>query len=193
MDVAYDQAREALRAHLSEKSFAHSERTAETAGALAARFGVDVEKARLAGLLHDWGRDMSADALLAVADRVGLEVTDADAAEPYLLHGAVSAAEVGRAIPGLPGDVLAAIASHTFGAKDMDALAKVVYLADTIEPGRTKHDVAGLRDAIEAAGTLDGAFETAYARTISTLVKRRRLIHPRTVEVWNALVAGGRT
>jgi predicted HD superfamily hydrolase involved in NAD metabolism len=185
------EAREALAARLSVPALAHCERVAETAAGLAERFGVDVEAARLAGLLHDWGRDIPAEELLRIAETRGIPVTEADRAVPYLLHGEVAAAELREVFPGLDDEITHAVACHTFGSTSMSELDRIVYIADTIEPSRDQPGVDKLR-RIAAEESLDDTFVAAYARSITHIVKRRRPLHPNTVSVWNAVLAEAR-
>ena len=53
----YEAMKEELAQRLQEKRYEHSLGVADTAAMLAGRFGVDVEKARIAGLLHDCARE----------------------------------------------------------------------------------------------------------------------------------------
>jgi predicted HD superfamily hydrolase involved in NAD metabolism len=189
-DMTYEEALEAIAARLSPRSLGHCERVAAMAAELAERFGVDVGLARLAGLLHDWGRDLPPEGLLVSAEKLGVEIDDVDRHVPYLLHAEVSAAELRETFPALSGAVLDAVACHTFGRVGMTALDKVVYIADTIEPARDLPGVADLR-AMAAVCTLDELFVSAYARSITSLIERHRPIHPGTATVWNWIVTGG--
>ena len=191
MAPAYETVRTAVAARLSPGGYAHSERVAETAAELARHYGLDVDEARLAGLLHDWHRELSGDELIARARTLGIEVTGADEEVPYLLHGPVAARELPAVFPDLSDGVLAAIATHTYGSDPMPPLAMVVYVADVIEPGRHYHGVDRLRDDVGEA-TLSELFGDAYAASLEHIIKRRRPIHPTTLEVWNRVVAGGR-
>ena len=55
---------------------------------------------------------------------------------PRLLHGPTAAAELERAYPDLPADVVQAIARHTAAAVGMSDLDMIIYIADAIEPSR---------------------------------------------------------
>lgn len=189
MALAYEVARAALAARLSEPALAHSESVARTSGELAERYGVDVEHARLAGLLHDWHRELGPADLMARARDAGIAVTDVDEAVPYLLHGPLAQVELPRVFPELTADVCDAIGAHTYGAVPMSPLAMVVYIADVIEPGRTHHGVESLRERVGSA-SLEDLFADTYATSLKHLVKRRRPIHPDTLLVWNSIVAG---
>jgi predicted HD superfamily hydrolase involved in NAD metabolism len=186
-----EQARAALAERLTPKALKHCERVAATAADLAERFGVDVDEARLAGLLHDWGREEGDAALLAAARAYRLPVHDVDRAVPYLLHAEVSAVELKEAFPDLPAAIVDAVACHTFGRVGMTPLDKVVYVADTIEPKRDFPGVEDLR-AMAHGCTLDELFVATYARSIAGVIERRRPIHPGTAEVWNWIVTEAR-
>jgi predicted HD superfamily hydrolase involved in NAD metabolism len=190
--VEYTVARDDLEGRLGKKAFEHCVAVAETAGELAEVYEIDVEQARLAGLLHDWAREMTAEELLGAADTHDIEITDVDTAVPYLLHAKAGAAEVRAAYPDLDLDVARAVELHTMGSASMADLDKVVYVADMIEPSRSFRGVEELR---EAAGkvSLDELFVQAYARSVIRLIERRRHIHPETLKVWNTLVAEERT
>jgi predicted HD superfamily hydrolase involved in NAD metabolism len=185
---SYDTARAALGLRLGARGLAHSDGVAETAAHLADVYGVDVPTARLSGLLHDWCKEVDRDDLVVRARALGLAVTDVDLARPYLLHGPVGAAELAEAFPEMPSPVLHAIEVHTFGALEMSDLDRVVYIADTIEPGREHHGVDRLR-AVVGEVPLPELMVLTYARSVQQLVNRRKLLHPTTVAVWNQLVA----
>lgn len=177
MDVA--QVRRAVREHLSERSAAHCERTASTARELAARYGVDEGAAELAGLLHDWSRDDTADELLGFADREGLAVLPEERTHPYLLHARVAADQVRAAFPDTPIEVLSAVAAHTVGAVPMTPLDMIVYIADAIEPARDYPEVEALRRSAEH-GPLTQAFADALARSVAHVRAKGSVLHPIT-------------
>jgi len=189
-EITYTQAAAALRSRLSDAAFGHSERVATTAGELASAYGIAPEPARLAGLLHDWDREQSAEALTAAAGDAGIELTQADEAVPYLLHARTAAATMEKSLPGLSAAVVQAVSRHTLGAPDMSDLDMVVYLADMMEPARTFPGAEGLRAAVGEVSLRD-LFALGYQHSVAHLVSTRRRIHPVTVAVWNELVAGG--
>jgi predicted HD superfamily hydrolase involved in NAD metabolism len=166
----------------------HCERVAETAARIAASYGVDVARARLAGLLHDWSKEEAAADLVSSARRHNMPMTDADLEVPYLLHAPVGAVEVCEALPGIDEAVLHAIAAHTCGAREMSELDMVVYVADAIEPGRTHDGVKALRGAVGSV-PLRELFARTYTASFRHLIEKRRCVHPVTTDVWNGLVA----
>ncbi|MDT8902233.1 bis(5'-nucleosyl)-tetraphosphatase (symmetrical) YqeK [Anaeroselena agilis] len=171
---------------LSPKRLEHSRGVSETAAVLAAKYGADVGKARLAGLLHDCARGMPSNILLQVAAASGIVVNDVEKREPMLLHAPVGAMIASRDFGVDDPEVLAAIRWHTTGGPSMALLDEIVFLADYIEPARSFPGVDRLREL--AGEDLPVALLAAYDQTLSHLLAERRLIHPATVEGRNALL-----
>ena len=187
--VTYDDALAAIEARLGKKAAKHCKRVSDAATALAVVYGVDADLARLAGLLHDWDREQTPEALLAAARQAGIEITPADEATPHLLHARTGAVAAAAALPGLPDEVVTAISRHTIGAMDMSGLDMVVYLADMIESHRDYDGVEGLRAAVGVV-SLAELFARGYQQSTTHLIDARRRIHPVTIDVWNEYVAG---
>lgn len=188
MTVSIDSAAAVLRERLGDRAYSHCERVARTAADLARIYGVDVEKAALAGLLHDWDKDLDDIELRAAAGEAGLVLEPADEMAPALLHARTGAAGVLRAFPDLEDEIVTAIARHTGAAVEMSELDMVVYIADMIEPERSSTAADDLREAVGSL-SLDELFAEAYRRTMMHLIRSRKVIHPQAVEVWNSNVA----
>jgi predicted HD superfamily hydrolase involved in NAD metabolism len=126
-----------VREHIGQQHrYAHSVRVARCAELLAARHGADQRKARIAGMLHDLARLYSPEELLAQSQARGFEISAREREHPVLLHARLGAA-LARELFGIEDrDVLSAIEKHTTGADEMSPLDCIVYLADSLEPGR---------------------------------------------------------
>jgi predicted HD superfamily hydrolase involved in NAD metabolism len=185
--INLEQAREALSKRLGPDSLKHSESVADTAASLAEAYGVDIESARLAGLLHDWSREDDDSTILNDAERAGLHLDPVERSVPYLLHARTGAMSVREAFPDLDDDVVRAVSLHTLGDVQMTDLDMVVYIADMIEPGREYRGVSKLRSAVGEV-SLQELFTMAYAQSILHIIRRRKRLHPAAVEVWNAQV-----
>lgn len=175
---------------IAPNRIAHVEGVVQTADALARKYAPEsVIAARLAGWIHDVAKHWSNDELLTYASAHGLRVTPAERATPSLLHGAVGY-ELANAIFGFDDPALReACAFHTTGAPNMGALAKIVYLADMIEPGRDFPGVDVLRQ--EAEANLDSAVLHAVDHTLRHLITKQRQADPRALMFRNALLAQG--
>jgi len=175
-----------LAGRLSEKRREHSQRVAAEAAELARRFGAAPEAAGIAGLLHDYCRDLSDAETLAAAARYGLHVGPVEARRPkHVLHGPVAAAELAAA--GLDADIAAAIARHTTGGPGMTVLEKCLYLADFCEPGRA---FPGLEEVRALALTsLDAAVAVAARMSLLDLIGRGRGVVPDALALYNEMHA----
>jgi len=179
--------KEKLKARLTPRHFEHSLGTAQTAADMAHAYGLDEEKAYLAGLLHDYAKAMSGAELLAAAAGYGIEANPVEIEVPYLLHSELGACMVKEELGIVDREILDAIKYHTIGSCSMTGFDKIIYIADMIEPGRPYPGLDRLRHmALEG---LDEVFREAYAHSLSYLIRARKLIHPVTIEVWNRLVA----
>ena len=184
--VSIAEAQEAIARRLGAVAAQHSEAVATTAALLAERYDVDIESARLAGLLHDWAREDGDSKLLQDAIQAGMDVDSVDEAVPYLLHARIGAASLREEFPGISEDVVLAVARHTLGDVEMTDLDRVVYVADMIEPGRTYKGVEKLRAAVGEV-SLAELFARAYARSLKHVIRKRKRLHPAAVEVWNTI------
>lgn len=179
--------KETLKNILKPEHYEHSLRTAETAKQMAHAYGVDEDKAYLAGLLHDYTKSFAPAKLISEAERLGIEINSAERLVPYLLHAKVGARLVESDLKITDKELLSAIEKHTFGATSMTRLDKIVYVADIIEPGRSYAGLDALRQI--AFDGLDEVFKAAYMNVVEHLVKAKKVMHPVTVEVWNKLVS----
>lgn len=188
---------DALAKRLSEKELTHALYTAETASQLASIYGADEELAYVAGLLHDWDKEESSEELFKKAERFCIKIDEFNRKNPKLLHEKTGSASVHEYFlyeisePFDLGDrVVGAIARHTLAATDMSDLDMVIYVADMIEPTRDYGGVEGLRELVGSIA-LEALFMQALAKTLESLVVRRRTIHPQSLEVWNSYVSKG--
>lgn len=178
--------KEKLKEVLSPKRYDHSLGVQQTAMELAARFGGNIYKAGVAGLLHDCAREMPSDHLLKRAEEFGIVVGSLEYSSPVLLHAAVSACIASKDYGIQDNEILKAITLHTTGGADMSVLDKIIFLADFIEPHRDFSGVDMLRDL--ARKNLDKAVLAAFDQTMRHLLKKQMVIHPDSVEGRNALL-----
>lgn len=127
-----------LRKYLDSARYEHTEGVMYTAAALAMRFGEDLEKAQVAGLLHDCAKCISDDKKIRICLKNKITMTDAEQRSPFLLHAKVGA-YIARNKYGVEDEeILSAIACHTTGKPAMNQLDKIIFIADYIEPMRSK-------------------------------------------------------
>jgi len=135
-DVLTERIRQYTLAAVKKSRYEHSLRVAETARTLCLRYGLEEKRGYLAGIGHDMCKDMSDELLLSIARRDGRVITPLELKKPALLHGRAAAVKMAEDFDIHDSEVLQAVADHTFGSEGMCDLAKVIYAADKIEPGR---------------------------------------------------------
>lgn len=131
-----EEIRKDLKNLLSEKRFEHTLGVEYTSACLAMRYGADMEKARMAGLLHDCAKCISGENKIKLCGRYHLSVSEVEKANPSLLHAKLGAFLAAKKYHVDDKEIVNAIASHTTGRPHMSLLEKIIYIADYIEPGR---------------------------------------------------------
>lgn len=125
-----------LEDELDSKRFEHTLGVAYTGAALAMRYGYNVEKAFVAGLLHDCAKCMKKKEKEEYCHKKKIVLTDSETKIPALQHAKIGSylceTKYGVSDP----DIKSAILHHTTGHPDMTLLEKIIFIADYIEPNR---------------------------------------------------------
>lgn len=127
-----------LKKELDHERYEHTIGVCYTAEALAMRYGYDLEKAELAGLLHDCAKCIPLEKKLKLCKKHNIPITEAEKAHPALLHAKLGAFLAKKEYGVTDTEILEAIKNHTTGKPDMKLLDKIIYIADYIEPHRCK-------------------------------------------------------
>lgn len=188
----YDRAAilEYLSQHVSANRLQHCLGVEKIALQLAPRFGVSLEMVSVGALLHDLCREYHPELLLQLAGNFGIVIDDIEKAEPLLLHGAVAAMKIQNELNITAAEILNAIQYHITGGPHLSELAKLVFVADFIEPGRTHEHAQMVRDQAFMIAP-EVSLLKVYHCTISYVVGKSYLLHPRTVEGRNELIMKG--
>ncbi len=125
-----------LESELAYGRFIHTLDVAATAANLAMCYGADLDKAEVAGLLHDCAKCMSLGKMLKVCDKAGTDLSEFEKNSVSLLHSKAGAVLAESRYGVRDEDTLNAIRFHTTGRPGMSLLEKIVFVADYIEPGR---------------------------------------------------------
>lgn len=180
-----------LKENLSQKRFIHSLGVMNTAVKLAKRFGADIRKSQIAGLIHDCAKDIPLREQLKMAENFGILLDDIEKREMALIHGPLGAFIAQKHFKIQDKDILTAVKKHTTGDVNMTILDKVVFLADYIEPSRNFPGVDVVRR--KSYEDIDDAIVCAINSTIYYVMDKGSLLHPKTVNARNAiLVQDGR-
>ncbi len=127
-----------LKKEMDDSRYEHTLGVMYTCAALAMRYNYDLEKAMLAGLLHDCAKCMPNAKKLKMAEKHHLEISELERKNPFMLHAKLGAFLAKKKYDIEEKEILDAIRWHTTGRPQMTLLDKIVYVADYIEPKRDK-------------------------------------------------------
>lgn len=182
----YEEMCKAIKEKMSEKRFKHVLGVVDTAKMLANLYAEDIEKAKIASILHDCAKEYTREEMERLCTYYGYESGDNESKEPALLHSKVGAI-VAKVTYGVDDEyVLDAIKYHTTGRKDMTMLDKIIFIADYIEPSRSFEGLENIRKL--AFRDIDLAVFEALENTILHLIEKRSFIHEDTLYARNDLL-----
>lgn len=136
MQEEIEQMQERLRGKLPEKRFLHTVGVRYTAELLAMRYDVDINRAGMAGVLHDCAKYMTGKKMLEKCQKHHIKVTDIERENLQLLHAKLGAYFAEHKYGVTDTEILSAIRWHTTGKAEMTTLEQIIFLADYIEPHR---------------------------------------------------------
>ncbi len=174
---------EKLKNYLTKPRLEHSYRVAETAKLLASQHNLDIDKAYFAGLLHDIARDLKIQDLLNISENYNLIKNEYDYKIPIILHAPVGSWIVKNEIGINDEEILKAIECHTLAKPQMGKLAKIIYIADLIEPER-KFSISKEIKKI-AFNSIDKAVLFSLNESIKYMLNKNYVIHPQTIDARN--------
>jgi predicted HD superfamily hydrolase involved in NAD metabolism len=151
---------------------------------LARHYQLDVEKAGKAGLMHDLAKYFKPQKLLQMAHQAGLRLDPVEELHPHLLHADVSAIVAREQFAVQDEEVLQAIQNHTLGRPEMSLLSCIVFIADTLEPGRGNTPKLEELRQISYQDIYQAVWLTCDY-SLKYLLDSRCLIHPRTIRTRN--------
>lgn len=179
-----DQLRPVALSYLKHKRIPHVLGTEQEAIRLAQRYGADVEKARVAALLHDCTKKLSMEEQLALCEKYGIQLDELEQKALKLLHSKTGAA-IAKDVFGVDEEIYSAIWYHTTGHANMTRLEKIIYLADYIEPSRDFPGVDELRSVCYE--DLDRGLLKGLEMTIEEMTAMGNPVHHATIEARDAL------
>lgn len=181
-DDGLSEYRKLLKEKLDDYRLNHSECVSECAAALAEKYGADVGKARIAGLLHDVMKNAPANEHLLCMDNL----TEVELNNPKVWHQISGESFLRSNSIITDEEILGAVRWHTTGKAGMTLLEKIVYVADFISADREYKDVDVVRRLADISLEHAMLYTTRY--TIGKLAASDMLIHPATVECYNDML-----
>ena len=154
---------------------------------LARCHGVDEARVDLAMAAHDLARAVDGPGLLERARRHRIRPNFAERHHPMLLHGPIAAVWLERENGVADGQVLEAVRYHTTGKRGIGPVAKVVFLADKLDPEKVGRYPYLKNIGSLAYQSLDQALLEYLNHELGYLLGEGRLIHPGSVGLRNDL------
>jgi len=153
------------------------------------QLGLDEDRIALAALCHDLARECPVEEMERQLWAKGIDPVSYGFVNPILLHSVLSV-EIARDEIGVDDEeVLDAIRWHSTGRAGMSLLAKLIFVADKVEPSRSYPGVEELR-ALAVADPI-GAFPRILGKLINWLIAELKPIDYNSILAYNEAVAGG--
>lgn len=134
----YIELRQQLKSALSKSRYEHTLGVEFTCASLAMCYKADINKAKLAGLLHDCAKCIDDDEKLKECIKYNIEVTEYEKKSKSLLHAKLGAYYAKSKYNIDDMEIINAIKYHTTGRPNMSLIEKIVFVADYIEPSRNQ-------------------------------------------------------
>ena len=165
---------------LTPHRFAHSLSVAYSSVKLALRFGINIEKAEIAGLLHDCAKCLPLAEMQETAVCSGVTNDLSILGSSALLHSLVGA-RIAHTRYGIDDqEILDAIAFHNTGHAGMSRLAMCVCLADFIEPNRESFPLLEEVRCLSEK-SLEQALLLSLKGVADHVCSKGQVLHPRTM------------
>ncbi len=175
-----------LKQNLTEKRYTHCVNVAQKAVYLAKRYGADVNKAEIAGLLHDVTKQMNDELQLKIISDAGTQLSPIEIKNKKLWH-AVSGSAYLKVKLGIDDkEILNAVRFHTTGRAKMSLLEKIIFVADMISDDRNFVGINVAREIAEK--NLDKAVCLTSILSIKWLMEKKAIIAPNTLDAYNDTV-----
>lgn len=176
-----------LEKRQDKKRYEHTLGVSYTAAALAMRYGYDVKKAQLAGLLHDCAKHYPDDKILQYCEKYNISMTEVEKRNPFLLHAKLGAFLAMRKYHIEDKEIISSILVHTTGKPNMGLLDKIIYVSDYIEPNRNQApNLPQIRQL--AFEDIDKAYVKILAQTIEYLESSQGEIDDMTYKAYEFYV-----
>ncbi|CAM2394574.1 bis(5'-nucleosyl)-tetraphosphatase (symmetrical) YqeK [Fusobacterium watanabei] len=182
MKYNFNELKEIVKSKMSLKRFTHTLGVVEMSEKLAKIYNANIEKCKVAALLHDICKEMNMEYIKNICKNNFInELSEEDLENNEILHGFAGAYYVKNELGINDKEILNAIKYHTVGAKDMTLLEKIVYIADAIEYGRNYSSVVEIRE--ETFKNLDKGILMEIEHKEEYLESIGKKSHPNTDEL----------
>lgn len=174
--------KEELKSKVTEKRYLHSLGVMKMCEKLAKIYNVDIERARLVGLVHDIAKDIPKEEYIKENN---IPCSETEKANIEITHGKI-AADICKKKYGFDEEMCSAIAIHTTGKANMTMLEKVLFVADKIDETRKYPLAEELRQI--AYTSLDKAIVKNIDEAIKKNIEENKVIIEDSIYTRNYLL-----
>ena len=175
---------EAMKKELKPGRYVHTLGVATTAYAMALKWNYPAYTAMVAGMLHDCAKCISDAERIEICEKNNLPISEIESKYPHLLHGKVGAYFCKTKYEIHDPQIAHAITYHTTGCPNMNLLDKIIFVADYIEPGRSKQPRLDILRAT-AYTDLDKCVYMILEDSVEYLNENPDMVDPTTIETYN--------
>lgn len=142
----FEDLKEIVKSKVSLKRFKHTMAVVDMSIKLAKIYGADIEKCKIAAVLHDICKEMDVEEMRKICrENFSEDLSPEDLENKEILHSFAGSYWVKKNLNIKDNEILNAIKNHTLGNKNMTLVEKIVYIADAIEITRNYPDVEKIR------------------------------------------------
>lgn len=182
----FDYYKELIKGRMSEYRFIHSVNVAKKAREFAEIYGGDINKAEIAGILHDVTKETPFEEQLKIMTEGGIILDNVEKSSQKLWHQISGSVFIRDNLKIYDNDIINAIRFHTTGRAGMSLLEKIIFVADFTGDERNYNGVEIMRD--KSYRSLEEAMIYGLQFTIKDLSSRKMTIHPNALACYNDLI-----
>lgn len=168
--------------------YKHSIGVMDTAVKLCKIYNEDIEKMKIAAILHDYAKIYSNEKLRELVAKFNLNLDDIIINTKDLAHGPVAAELIKNRFNIKDKKILNAIRYHTFTNRNMTDFDIILYLADMIEPNRANFKDKNKIRHLCFNKQLKKAMVVALNRSLKYIIDKNEKIYIESVILRNKLI-----
>lgn len=176
----FKKADEIIKGRMSKYRYIHSINVAKRAEEMAKIYGVNEEKAKFAGLIHDATKETDYEIQEELMKDIGIIPTDLEKNNKKVYHQMSGMAFAKLELGVDDEDILNGIRYHTTGKANMSDFEMIIYLADLTSAERNYKDVEYTRNLADKSLIKAMIYATDFV--INDLKSKNLKIHPDTIE-----------
>ena len=175
-----------IKPMMGERRFKHSVNVSIEAMRLAEKYGADVDKAAVAGILHDITKEVDFQKQLQIIESGDIILSDVEKSTNKLWHAISGSVYIQTELGITDTDIINAVRYHTTARAGMSKLEKVIFLADFTSAERDYPDVDVIRKKADIS--LEEGMLYGIEFTLKSLLNRNGMLSIDAVDAYNEIL-----